>query len=150
MQTSPDYMEGPWMIKRNGKYILFTAAPYTGPKRGEQPASPPDLAQGYWVGAAVADNIWGPYKKQPQIFLGAISPSSPGRMGKNGLPIAAKPAARLRDAYASTPSSSTKMVPSRRPRPRQVQSVSDDRIRNLRWRPSDSIAHRDGIKHGGG
>jgi hypothetical protein len=24
----------------------------------------------YWVGAAVADNIWGPYQKQPQVFLG--------------------------------------------------------------------------------
>ena len=32
--TSPDYLEGPWMIKRNGKYILFTAAPYRGPKPG--------------------------------------------------------------------------------------------------------------------
>ena len=28
------------------------------------------MAEGYWVGAAVADNIWGPYKKQPQVFLG--------------------------------------------------------------------------------
>ena len=31
---------------------------------------PADLAMGYWVGAAVADNIWGPYRKQPQVFLG--------------------------------------------------------------------------------
>jgi xylan 1,4-beta-xylosidase len=69
-KTSPDYMEGPWMIKRQGKYILFTASPYRGAKRGEQPAAPPDLAPGYWVGAAVADNIWGPYQKQPQVFLG--------------------------------------------------------------------------------
>lgn len=69
-QTSPDYMEGPYMIKRNGKYILFTAAPYRTPKPDQQPAAPPDLAQGYWVGAAVADNIWGPYRKQPQVFLG--------------------------------------------------------------------------------
>jgi hypothetical protein len=84
-KTSPDYMEGPWMIKRSGKYILFTAAPYRGPKRGpplqggtssrrvfdEQPdATPADLAPGYWVGAAVADHIWGPYRKQAQVFLG--------------------------------------------------------------------------------
>ena len=69
-KTSPDYMEGPWLIKRHGKYVLFTAAPYRGPKRGEQPPTPPDLAQGYWVGAAVADNIWGPYRKEPQVFLG--------------------------------------------------------------------------------
>lgn len=27
-KTNPDYLEGPWMIKRHGKYILFTAAPY--------------------------------------------------------------------------------------------------------------------------
>jgi xylan 1,4-beta-xylosidase len=63
-------MEGPWMIKRNGKYILFTASPYRAPKRGEPTATPPDLAQGYWVGAAVADTPWGPYRKQPQVFLG--------------------------------------------------------------------------------
>jgi hypothetical protein len=25
---------------------------------------------GYWVGTAVADNIWGPYRKDPQVFLG--------------------------------------------------------------------------------
>jgi xylan 1,4-beta-xylosidase len=69
-QTSPEYMEGPWMIKRNGKYVLFTAAPYRGAKRGDQPPPPADLTQGYWVGAAVADKIWGPYRKQPQVFLG--------------------------------------------------------------------------------
>jgi xylan 1,4-beta-xylosidase len=28
------------------------------------------MALGYWVGAAVADHIWGPYRKQPQVFLG--------------------------------------------------------------------------------
>jgi xylan 1,4-beta-xylosidase len=65
--TSPDYLEGPWMIKRNGKFVLFTAAPYRDTKKG---ASAPDLAQGYWAGAAVADNVWGPYMKQPQVFLG--------------------------------------------------------------------------------
>ncbi len=58
------------MIKRKGMYILFTPAPYRGPKPGVLIAGTPDLAQGYWVGAAVADNIWGPYKKQPQVFLG--------------------------------------------------------------------------------
>ena len=68
-QTSPDYLEGPWLIKRAGKYILFTAAPYRRPKSGDAAATY-DLAEGYWVGAAVADNIWGPYRKQPQIFLG--------------------------------------------------------------------------------
>jgi hypothetical protein len=66
--TNPDYMEGPWMIKRNGKYVLFTASPYKQPNGTN--AEPPDLAPGYWVGAAVADTIWGPYRKQPQVFLG--------------------------------------------------------------------------------
>lgn len=71
-KTSPDYMEGPWMIKRNGKYILFTAAPYKRPVRdGDQAlTAAPDLAPGYWVGAAVAENVWGPYKKEPHVFLG--------------------------------------------------------------------------------
>lgn len=67
-KTSPDYMEGPWLIKRNGKYVLFTASPYKR-TQGENGESP-DLAPGYWVGAAVADTIWGPYQKQPQVFLG--------------------------------------------------------------------------------
>ena len=69
-KTSPDYMEGPWMIKRNGKYVLFTASPYKRPESGEPPPHRPTWRPGYWVGAAVADNIWGPYKKQPQVFLG--------------------------------------------------------------------------------
>jgi len=67
-KTSPDYMEGPWMIKRNGKYVLFTASPYRW-KQGES-AEARDLPQGYWVGAAVADHVLGPYKKEPQVFLG--------------------------------------------------------------------------------
>jgi len=52
---NPDYMEAPWMIKRNGKYILFTGSPYRKPKNNK---------------TFFADNIWGPYKKEPQIFLG--------------------------------------------------------------------------------
>jgi len=45
-KTSPDYLEGPWMIKRNGMYILFTAAPYRSPKPGDQTSTPSDPAQG--------------------------------------------------------------------------------------------------------
>ena len=67
-RTSPEYLEGPWLVKRNGKYVLFTAAPYRGPS-GEA-AGPPDLAAGYWTGAAVADHARGPYRKDPQVFLG--------------------------------------------------------------------------------
>ena len=36
-QTSPDYMEGPWMMKRNGKYVLFTASPYKRPDPAPRP-----------------------------------------------------------------------------------------------------------------
>ena len=64
-KESPHYLEGPWLIKRNGKYYLFSAANY------QQPANPtPGFEYGYWVDAAVADNIWGPYEIHPQIFLG--------------------------------------------------------------------------------
>ena len=69
-KTSLDYLEGPWMIKRNGKYVLSTAAPYRGPKPGDQNSTASDLVPGYWVCAAVADNIWGPFRKQSQVFLG--------------------------------------------------------------------------------
>ncbi len=68
LNFSPDYMEAPWMIKRDGKYVLFTGSPY---KEEQKPEGvTPDLATGYWVGVATADNIWGPYTKQPQVFLG--------------------------------------------------------------------------------
>ena len=66
-QTNPDYLEGPWMIKRNGQYLLFTAAPY---KENRARSEQPDLAPGYWVGAAMSDRIDGHYRKQPQVFLG--------------------------------------------------------------------------------
>jgi len=66
-KTAPNYMEGPWMYKRNGKYLLFTASPY--PNKNKD-GSPMDLLPGYWVGVGTADNIWGPYKKQPQVFKG--------------------------------------------------------------------------------
>ena len=66
-KTSPTYMEGPWLIQRKGKYILFTASPY--PNKNKD-GSEMDLESGYWVGVGVADNIWGPYIKQPQVFKG--------------------------------------------------------------------------------
>ena len=65
-KTSPDYMEGPWMIKRNGKYVLFTASPYR-ENKGE-PDVARDLPPGYWVGTAVADHVLGPYAKDPHAF----------------------------------------------------------------------------------
>jgi beta-xylosidase len=82
--TSPAYLEGPWMIKHNGKYICFTAAPYPGKRRGAAASTNAvaDLASGYWVGAAAADNIWGPYKKNPQVFLGGHINTFTGPDGK--------------------------------------------------------------------
>lgn len=70
-KTCPEYMEGPWMIKRNRKYVLFTASPYRETK--EAGASSRDLVPGYWVGTAVSDHILGPYEKTPQVFLGGHS-----------------------------------------------------------------------------
>lgn len=68
LSFSPDYMEAPWMIKRNGKYVLFTGSPY---KKVQEPENNDSgLTTGYWVGASTADSIWGPYTKQPQLFLG--------------------------------------------------------------------------------
>lgn len=65
---SPEHVEGPWMIKKNGKYILFTAAPYWDYNRPENDNS--NIPHGYWTGVSIADNVWGPYSKQPQLFLG--------------------------------------------------------------------------------
>ncbi len=78
---SPDYMEAPWMIKKNGKYILFTGSPYR--KASIPEGATPDLEYGYWVGVAIADSIWGPYKKQPQIFLGGHIAVFTGPDGKD-------------------------------------------------------------------
>lgn len=81
-KTSPDYLEGPWLIKRQRRYVLFTAAPYRRPKSLEAGATASDLAEGYWVGAAVAENIRGPYQKQPQVFLGGHVAVFAGPNGK--------------------------------------------------------------------
>ena len=64
MKSSPEYLEGPWMEKINGKYIVFFAALY-----GKN-SLPED--QGYWVGAASGDNAMGPFKKDPRgkVFNG--------------------------------------------------------------------------------
>ena len=56
------------MIRRGDKYVLFSGSPYKPEQRPE--GDDGTLADGYWVGVAMADNIWGPYVKHPQIFLG--------------------------------------------------------------------------------
>lgn len=62
--TSPEYLEGPWMEKINGKYYLFHAGIYK--DRG----FPSFL--GYRTNVAYADRIEGPYRKDPrgQVFFG--------------------------------------------------------------------------------
>jgi beta-xylosidase len=62
--ANPDYLEGPWMEKIKGRYYLFYAEIY---RDKNYPAW-----LGYWTGVAVADNIMGPYKKDPRgkIFAG--------------------------------------------------------------------------------
>ena len=65
-KTIPRHLEGPWMIKRNGKYVLFSAASYG--RKKEDYSEPMDLDPGYWVATAVANNIWGPYTKQAQTL----------------------------------------------------------------------------------
>jgi hypothetical protein len=77
-KESPYYLEGPWLIKRNGKYILFSAANYA------QPANPTaGFEYGYWVDAAIADNIRGPYEIHPQIFIGGHIGTFTGPDGKD-------------------------------------------------------------------
>jgi xylan 1,4-beta-xylosidase len=62
--AKPDYLEGPWMEKVNGKYYLFYAEIYRDRKYPEW--------LGYHTGVAVADSVVGPYKKDPRgkLFTG--------------------------------------------------------------------------------
>ena len=62
--AKPDYLEGPWLEKINGKYHLFYAAIY-------RDKNHPDWL-GYHTGVAVADSVIGPYKKDSRgrIFEG--------------------------------------------------------------------------------
>jgi beta-xylosidase len=64
LAVNPDYLEGPWMIKRGTKYILFYAEIY-------KDNNFPDFL-GYWTGAAYADNPMGPWKKDKRgkVFKG--------------------------------------------------------------------------------
>ena len=62
--VSPRYMEGPWLQKIGDVYTLIYAEPYS----NDAPAD----WKGYWVGAAYARSVMGPYQKDPRgkIFLG--------------------------------------------------------------------------------
>jgi len=64
MAARPDYLEGPWATKVGGRYVLFFAGPYS---REKFPGH-----EGYWAGAACADSLTGPWKKDSrgQVFRG--------------------------------------------------------------------------------
>lgn len=64
IQAKPDYLEGPWVEKINGRYCLFYAEIYRDPNYPEW--------LGYWTGVAYADHVLGPWKKDPRgkLFLG--------------------------------------------------------------------------------
>ena len=62
--AKPDYLEGPWMTRVGGRYLLFYAEIYRDEAR-------PDWL-GYWTNVAYADAPTGPWKKDPRgrLFLG--------------------------------------------------------------------------------
>jgi beta-xylosidase len=64
IEAKPDYLEGPWVEKIGGKYCLFYAEVY-------RDKSHPEWL-GYWTGVATADNVFGPYRKDPRgkVFAG--------------------------------------------------------------------------------
>ena len=64
MKARPEYLEGPWAMKIGGRYVLLFAGPYSGEKF---PGN-----EGYWTGAAYAESVTGPWKKDPrgQVFHG--------------------------------------------------------------------------------
>jgi len=55
----PATIEGPWMIKCGGKYILFSACAY----KNLDPME-------YWTEAAISDNLLGPYVSYHKIYPG--------------------------------------------------------------------------------
>jgi xylan 1,4-beta-xylosidase len=63
--VSTTYLEGPWLEKVGSRYVVFYAAPYSD-------RSPDPEYRGYWVGAAYADTVMGPYRKDPRgkVFFG--------------------------------------------------------------------------------
>lgn len=65
LKAEADYQEGPWLFYQTGRYFLLYAGPYRETRNA--PAY-----QGYWMAAAYADKVMGPWKKDPrgQIFHG--------------------------------------------------------------------------------
>jgi beta-xylosidase len=76
LTARPEYLEGPWAVRRGGRYCLFHAGPYkdTSAAKG-----------GYWAGVAYADSVLGPWKKDPRgrVFWGghlAVCDGPDGRL----------------------------------------------------------------------
>lgn len=65
LKAEPDYLEGPMLFRKEGRYFLVFAGPY------REATNPPEW-QGYWSGIAYADSVMGPWKKDPrgQVFHG--------------------------------------------------------------------------------
>ncbi len=65
LSTQADYLEGPWATKVGSRYYLFFAAYYSEKKN-------PHGGAGYFTGVAYADNVLGPWKKDPRsnVFEG--------------------------------------------------------------------------------
>ncbi|GAA3246197.1 family 43 glycosylhydrolase [Dactylosporangium siamense] len=74
--TDPQYLEGPWMTKRDGRWYLFHAA-YYGPAAN----------QGYWTNVAYADSPLGPFTKDPhaKLFFGGHVNAFDGPDGRTWL-----------------------------------------------------------------
>ena len=63
LDARPQYLEGPWAVRRGGKWFLFYAGPYK---------DTPNEKGGYWAGVAYADSPLGPWQKDPRgkVFWG--------------------------------------------------------------------------------
>lgn len=55
----PGTVEGPWLVKRAGKYVLFSACNY-----------PEGDSKGYFTEVAVSDALYGPYTAYHRVFPG--------------------------------------------------------------------------------
>lgn len=64
LKVDPKYLEGPWVERVGGKYVLFYAELF---RDNPNPAD-----DGYWTGVAYADNILGPWTKdrRGKVFAG--------------------------------------------------------------------------------
>jgi len=72
----PDNIEGPWLIKRDGKFILFMATSYRNVEPNE-----------YWTEVAVSDRLYGPYTVSRKIYPGGHTAVFTGPDNKDWLSV---------------------------------------------------------------